>query len=143
MPGVCRACPAGALAVCRLAASALLCRCCAARAARSPARRRPHVAARRAGRATPPGPGRSPSPCAPRTGCGAGSVDRQFPSASVLKAMLLVAYLRHARVRGRCARSERALLTPMIRVSDNSAATAIRDRVGDAALRPARAPRAA
>jgi beta-lactamase class A len=60
-------------------------------------------------------------------------VDEQFPSASVLKAMLLVAYLRHVRDRPLRA-SERALLTPMIRRSDNSAATTIRDRIGDAAL---------
>ena len=36
--------------------------------------------------------------------------DRVFPSASVLKAMLLVAYLRHAAATGRCAPTERALL---------------------------------
>src|SRR4051812_28173514 len=60
-------------------------------------------------------------------------VDRRFRSASVLKAMLLVAYLRHARDRPLRA-SERALLTPMIRRSDNFAATAIRTRIGDAAL---------
>jgi hypothetical protein len=60
-------------------------------------------------------------------------VDERFPSASVLKAMLLVAYLRHVRDRP-LRRSERALLTPMIRRSDNSAATTIRNRIGDAAL---------
>jgi len=60
-------------------------------------------------------------------------VDQRFRSASVLKAMLLVAYLRHARDRPLRA-SERALLTPMIRRSDNFAATAIRNRIGDAAL---------
>ena len=59
--------------------------------------------------------------------------DRAFPSASVLKAMLLTAYLRHARGRP-LTRSERALLAPMIRRSDNAAATTIRDRLGDAAL---------
>jgi beta-lactamase class A len=59
--------------------------------------------------------------------------DEQFPSASVLKAMLLVAYLRHVRDRPLRA-SERALLTPMIRRSDNYAATTIRDRIGDGAL---------
>jgi beta-lactamase class A len=59
--------------------------------------------------------------------------DERFPSASVLKAMLLVAYLRH--VRGRALHAgERALLTPMIRRSDNFAATTIRNRIGDAAL---------
>ena len=59
--------------------------------------------------------------------------DARFPSASVLKAMLLVAYLRHVRDRPLRA-SERALLTPMIRRSDNSAATTIRNRIGDGAL---------
>jgi beta-lactamase class A len=61
--------------------------------------------------------------------------DVAFPSASVLKAMLLVAYLREPYVRGRALRpSERALLTPMIRRSDNDAATAIRARIGNGAL---------
>jgi beta-lactamase class A len=59
--------------------------------------------------------------------------DRVFPSASVLKAMLLAAYLRHARDRPLRA-DERALLSPMIRRSDSVAATRIRDRLGDAAL---------
>jgi Beta-lactamase enzyme family len=46
------------------------------------------------------------------------------PSASVLKAMLLVAYLRRADVRDRDLASwERDLLGPMIRRSDNTAAT--------------------
>jgi beta-lactamase class A len=60
---------------------------------------------------------------------------RIFPSASVLKAMLLVAYLREPYVRDRPLRhSDRALLTPMIRRSDNDAATAIRARIGNGAL---------
>jgi beta-lactamase class A len=59
--------------------------------------------------------------------------DRVYPSASVLKAMLLAAYLRHARSRPLRA-DERALLAPMIRRSDNAAATRIRDRLGNAAL---------
>jgi len=59
--------------------------------------------------------------------------DRVYPSASVLKAMLLAAYLRHARARP-LRRDERALLAPMIRRSDNTAATRIRDRLGNAAL---------
>jgi beta-lactamase class A len=59
--------------------------------------------------------------------------DRVYPSASVLKAMLLAAYLRHARSRP-LRREERALLAPMIRRSDNTAATRIRDRLGSAAL---------
>jgi beta-lactamase class A len=59
----------------------------------------------------------------------------QYRSASVVKAMLLVAYLRRADVRGRALRSdERALLDPMVTRSDNSAASAIHDRVGLAAL---------
>jgi beta-lactamase class A len=63
------------------------------------------------------------------------SADAAFPSASVLKAMLLVAYLREPYVRDRALRhSERALLTPMIRRSDNDAATAIRARIGNGAL---------
>jgi beta-lactamase class A len=67
--------------------------------------------------------------------------DRVYPSASVLKAMLLAAYLRHARSRP-LRRDERALLAPMIRRSDNAAATRIRDRLGNAALvRLARAAR--
>jgi beta-lactamase class A len=54
-----------------------------------------------------------------------------YRSASVVKAMLLVAYLRRADVRGRALRShERGLLDPMVRRSDNSAATAIHARVG-------------
>jgi hypothetical protein len=58
-----------------------------------------------------------------------------FPSASVLKAMLLVAYLRRPSVRNRhLSRSERALLTPMIRVSDNGAAGAVLGIVGTSGL---------
>jgi beta-lactamase class A len=62
-------------------------------------------------------------------------VDRGFPAASVLKAMLLCAYLRQGSVRDRdLRRGERALLAPMIRWSDSDAATTIRNEVGDAAL---------
>jgi beta-lactamase family protein len=61
---------------------------------------------------------------------------RTFPSASVLKAMLLVAYLNGPSVRGRPLRAgERALLGPMIRRSDNDAASAIFVRVGTHRLR--------
>ena len=61
--------------------------------------------------------------------------DRRFPSASVVKAMLLVTYLRSRAVRGRPLRAaDRALLSPMIRRSDNVAATRVRDIVGNAAL---------
>jgi hypothetical protein len=58
-----------------------------------------------------------------------------YRSASVVKAMLLVAYLRRADVRGRPLRAgERALLDPMVRRSDNDAASAIHARVGLGAL---------
>jgi hypothetical protein len=60
---------------------------------------------------------------------------RGVPSASVLKAMLLVAYLRRAEVRERpLARADRALLEPMVRWSDNATATTVRGIVGDAGL---------
>ena len=67
-------------------------------------------------------------------------------SASVVKAMLMVAYLDHPSVRGRdLHRGDRALLVPMIRWSSNAAATRVRDFVGNAALehlaRRARMPR--
>jgi hypothetical protein len=61
---------------------------------------------------------------------------RTFPSASVLKAMLLVAYLNEHGVRDRAlTRGEKALLDPMIRRSDNAAASAILGRVGTGRLR--------
>jgi Beta-lactamase enzyme family len=53
-------------------------------------------------------------------------VERTVPSASVLKPMLLVAYLRRPEVRRRrLTPGERALLGPMIRRSDNAAASQI------------------
>jgi Beta-lactamase enzyme family len=56
-----------------------------------------------------------------------------FPSASVLKAMLLAAYLDMPSVRNRPLRpADRALLTPMIRQSDNDAATRVLAVVGSA-----------
>jgi Beta-lactamase enzyme family len=59
----------------------------------------------------------------------------QYRSASIVKAMLLVAYLRRPDVRGRGLRpGERALLDAMIRLSDNRAADAIHARVGLPAL---------
>jgi Beta-lactamase enzyme family len=62
-------------------------------------------------------------------------LDRQVPSASVFKAMLLVTYLRQSSVRHRALTdSDRALLRPMIRRSDNVAATRVRDIVGNAAV---------
>jgi beta-lactamase class A len=59
--------------------------------------------------------------------------DRRFPSASVVKAMLALAVLREARNR-ELTTSERALLTPMITVSDNNAASTVYRRVGGAGL---------
>ena len=57
------------------------------------------------------------------------------PSASVIKAMLLVAYLRQGEVRTRPLRhADRRLLAPMIRRSDNAAATRVRGIVADAGL---------
>jgi Beta-lactamase enzyme family len=57
------------------------------------------------------------------------------PSASLLKAMLLVAYLRRGDVRNRALEQwERDLLGPMIRRSDNAAATRIVGLVGAARL---------
>ena len=62
-------------------------------------------------------------------------VRRTVPSASVLKAMLLVAYLRQPSVRERPLRkADRDLLAPMIRWSDNVAATRVRDIVGNDGL---------
>jgi Beta-lactamase enzyme family len=62
-------------------------------------------------------------------------VRRTVPSASVLKAMLLVTYLRRPDVRGRPLRGdERALLGPMIRRSDNAAASRVCNIVGTSGL---------
>jgi hypothetical protein len=62
-------------------------------------------------------------------------LDRQVPSASVFKAMLLVSYLRQSSVRHRALTdADRALLRPMIRRSDNVAATRVRDIVGNRAV---------
>jgi Beta-lactamase enzyme family len=53
------------------------------------------------------------------------------PAASTLKAMLLVAYLRQRGVRGRAlGGADRRLLAPMVRRSDNVAATRVRDILG-------------
>jgi hypothetical protein len=61
---------------------------------------------------------------------------RTYPSASVVKAMLLVAYLHRRDVRRRpLRRKERAMLSPMIRRSDNDAANQVYARVGDGRLR--------
>jgi Beta-lactamase enzyme family len=57
------------------------------------------------------------------------------PSASVLKAMLLVAYLRKASVRDRAlTQHERDLLGPMIRRSDNAAASTVLALVGSSGV---------
>jgi Beta-lactamase enzyme family len=62
--------------------------------------------------------------------------DRAVPSASVIKAMLMTAYLDRPDVRRRpLTRADHRLLDPMIRRSDNVAATRVRDIVGDTALR--------
>ena len=59
-----------------------------------------------------------------------------FPSASVLKVMLMDAYLNQGSVRERALRaSDRALLEPMIRRSDNAAANRIIGIVGTRGLR--------
>jgi beta-lactamase class A len=55
----------------------------------------------------------------------------RVPAASVLKVMFMTAYLRHRTVRDRPLRdADKDLLRPMIRRSDNDAATAIADRLG-------------
>jgi hypothetical protein len=61
---------------------------------------------------------------------------RTFVSASVVKAMLLVAYLREiAGAHRRLAETDRSLLQSMIHISDNEAATAVWERDGDQRLR--------
>ena len=63
------------------------------------------------------------------------AVRRTVPSASVVKAMLLVAYLRQPDVRSRRLRpDERALLGPMIRRSDNARASHVCNIVGASRL---------
>ncbi len=60
-------------------------------------------------------------------------LDVQRPAASVFKAMLLVTYLRAARDRPLGA-ADRALLSPMVRRSDNATASQVRNLVGNAAV---------
>jgi hypothetical protein len=61
---------------------------------------------------------------------------RRFVTASVIKAMLLVSYLRKVAHQGRgLSRYERSHLRPMIRVSSNRAATWTYSRLGDVPLR--------
>jgi len=60
---------------------------------------------------------------------------RSFRSASVVKAMLMVAYLNHPSVRSRpLTQADHALLDPMVRWSSNVAASRVRDFVGNGAL---------
>lgn len=62
-------------------------------------------------------------------------VDQAMPSASVVKAMLLVAYLNNGDVRGReLSGADRALIGPMIRRSKNRAANRVHAIVGSAGL---------
>jgi hypothetical protein len=62
--------------------------------------------------------------------------NKTYPSASVVKAMLLVSYLDHRYVRGRAlTHRDRSLLTPMIRRSDDHAAQRIFEFVGRGGLR--------
>jgi Beta-lactamase enzyme family len=64
------------------------------------------------------------------------NVHARFVTASVVKAMLLVEYLRELDRAGRSlSRADRDVLTPMIRVSSNADATTIYRRVGDGGLR--------
>jgi hypothetical protein len=62
--------------------------------------------------------------------------ERVYPMASLLKPMLTVAYLDRAGVRGRAlTRADKALLSPMIRRSDNAAASRVLGIVGVSGLR--------
>lgn len=64
---------------------------------------------------------------------------RAAPAASTIKVMLLTAYLRQPGVRHRRLRAdEKALLEPMIRVSDNAAGISVAEIVGDRVERLAR-----
>ncbi|HEX7278474.1 MAG TPA: serine hydrolase [Solirubrobacterales bacterium] len=65
---------------------------------------------------------------------------RTAPAASTIKVMLLTAYLRQPGVRNRRLREdEKALLEPMIRVSDNAAGISVAEIVDDRVERLARA----
>jgi hypothetical protein len=63
-------------------------------------------------------------------------IHRRYRSASVVKAMLLIAYLNERGVRGRSLTArEKALLRPMITRSDNGAASRVRNIVRNSGLR--------
>lgn len=58
-----------------------------------------------------------------------------IPSASVIKALLLVTYLNRPSVRHRrLGPGDKGILYPMIHISDNGAASAVRNRVGNRAI---------
>jgi hypothetical protein len=62
-------------------------------------------------------------------------IHARYDSASVVKAMLMVAYLGQPSVRGRSLNArDKALLRPMITRSDNGAASRVRNVVGNVAL---------
>jgi hypothetical protein len=64
------------------------------------------------------------------------NIHERFLTASVVKAMLLVAYLRLKQARGQhiITSSDRSILAPMIEISDNNAATRCQDIVGNSRL---------
>jgi hypothetical protein len=64
------------------------------------------------------------------------NIHRRFLTASVVKAMLLVAYLRLKQARGQhtITSNDRSILAPMIEVSDNNAASRCQDIVGNPRL---------
>lgn len=71
-----------------------------------------------------------------RGGVGGLDADRPFASASLTKAMILVAYLRRSSAEGRApSEADRTSLGYMIRLSDNSSADRMYARTGDVALR--------
>ncbi len=74
----------------------------------------------------------------PRGGVKGLDAKRTAPTASLLKAMLLVAYLRQDSVRHRSlGPDDRGLLRPMIRSSDNAAASAVNAIIGSRIYRVA------
>jgi hypothetical protein len=94
----------------------------------------PHVEAARAWAATRPGTTSFAVQAGGRTF--GDHVARRVPAASLMKTLFLVAHLRRGDVREQpLSRADRALLDPMVRRSDDVAATTIRNRLGDARLR--------